>query len=316
FRLGSRPDHDDRVPTLATRELLVYADGTTGLRLRALDSDSPAANLVYTLATPPAIGTLILCNAVSGSSPSDRALVAGDSFTQADINQGRLVFAHSGAVSASLSVSFSVGLRDEDPSHAATNATVALSFYRPAVAVSAAQLQTTGGLPTSVTAVEALPVPEQQPVLNYLASRELGYVVWDASREGRAQTLAVPSSGLTTQQYDSQYVPAYGPDRRHLLIGGNGDDDLVGGMEADVLVASAGNKRLRGGGGGDLFSIMGPRGNHTIVDFHEGEGDRIDLSHALAGSSLVLSDYLQLTSSNGDSVLRIDTDGVGGGFTD
>jgi len=316
FRLGSRPDHDDRVPALATKELLVYADGTTGLRLRALDSDSTAVNLLYTLATPPAIGTLILRNAVSGSSPSDRALVAGDSFSQADIDRGRLVFAHAGAVSASLSVSFSVSLRDEDPSHAATSATVALIFYRPAASVSVAQLRTTAGLPTSVTGVEALPVQEQQTVLNYLASRDLGYVVWDASREGRAQTMAVPSSGLTPQQYDSQYVPAFGPDRRHLLIGGNGDDDLSGGMEADVLVASAGNKRLSGGGGGDLFSILGPQGNHTIVDFHAAEGDMIDLSHAFAGSSTELSDYLQLASGAGGSVLRIDTDGVGGGFTD
>src|SRR6266516_4845075 len=174
FRLGSRPDHDDRVPTLATKELLVYADGTTGLRLRALDSDSTAANLVYTLATPPAIGTLRLRDAVSGGSPSDRALVAGDSFTQADINQGRLVFVHSGAVSASLTTSFSVGLHDEDPSHAATNATVALNFYRPTATISGSQLITTAGLPTSVTGVDALPVQEQQMVLNYLASRELG----------------------------------------------------------------------------------------------------------------------------------------------
>ena len=46
FRRGTNPGEDNRFPTVGTRELLFYADGTSGINLRAIDSDSSPANLI------------------------------------------------------------------------------------------------------------------------------------------------------------------------------------------------------------------------------------------------------------------------------
>src|SRR5581483_2474147 len=62
FLHGGNPNQDNRIPTLATTEQWVYADGTTGIQLQAIDSDSGPTNLFYTLTTPPTGGTLLLRN--------------------------------------------------------------------------------------------------------------------------------------------------------------------------------------------------------------------------------------------------------------
>lgn len=315
YRRGSRPDRDDRRPSVATREVLVYADGTTGVRLASLDADSPSAALLYTLTAAPTGGALLLRNAGPPGGPPDRPLAANDTFTQADVDRGRLVFAHQTAPAGFAPTRFELTLRDEDPAHPAARATVDVNVYRPAGAVAAAQLRRTpAGLPLGVSGFDTLPAEEQQCVMNYLAGREAGLILWDATREGRPQALAAPSSGLTRPEYDAQYLPAHGPDRGQLLLGGAGDDLLAGSMEADVLIAGAGHDRLIGHGGGDLFIIGRGAARATLQDFHPAEGDTLDLSRVLAGSSPWLLDYLQASPAGADTLLRLDPDGLGGGF--
>lgn len=69
FLHGSNPNQDNRIPTLATDEIYVYADGTTGIRLNAIDSDSQPTNLFYSLTSLPQ-GGLFTCGMPSQMSPT------------------------------------------------------------------------------------------------------------------------------------------------------------------------------------------------------------------------------------------------------
>jgi len=315
FRRGTDPNQDNRIPTLDTRELRVYADGTTGIRLHAIDADSSPSNLRFTLSSVPDAGTLYLRNNSLNGTNSDVALAAGASFTQDDVDKGRLVYAHpSGAVASP--TSFGVTLQDEDPSHPATNRLVTLNVYRPNYSETTMQLaQAAAAAPSGAAPLAGLSPDEQQMTVNYFLSRDQGFIVWDLSRSTAPEQLAVPSSGLSSVEY-SQYVSSYGPDRRQVLAGGVGGDRLAGGMENDILIGGRGDDTLRGNGGSDLFLITGPNdGNDTIEDFNVGEGDSIDISRVLQGASFYVTNYVQVTNEGTNSYLNINFQGSGAGFT-
>ena len=91
------------VPTLATNVGSTVIQGSTDLitsgELQVTDVDNTPAQLTYTVTVGPVNGQLELTTAPG---------VAVTSFTQADINAGRLVFVHSGADSTSDSFTFTV----------------------------------------------------------------------------------------------------------------------------------------------------------------------------------------------------------------
>jgi VCBS repeat-containing protein len=91
------------VPSLATNGGSTVVQGLTDLitsgELQVTDADNTPDQLTYTVTTAPINGRLELTTAPG---------VAITSFTQADINAGRLVFVHSGAGSASDSFTFTV----------------------------------------------------------------------------------------------------------------------------------------------------------------------------------------------------------------
>ena len=91
------------VPSLATNAgSTVSKDWPISLRqveLQVTDADNTPAQLIYTVTVGPVNGQLELTTAPG---------VAITSFTQADIDAGRLVFVHSGAVSTSDSFTFTV----------------------------------------------------------------------------------------------------------------------------------------------------------------------------------------------------------------
>ena len=319
YRNGGDPGKDNRNPSLSTRELTAYADGITGLKLQSTDADSAPASLVYTLETLPGQGTLYLRNAFpGGASGSDLVLGQGASFTQADVDQGRLIYFHTAGSSVATSMRMELSLRDENPAHPVFRGTVTLQLYRPAVAISPAQVsealaQLAGRLPV----LAGIAAEEQQMAANYLLSRELGHVIWDSAREARALVLAAPSSGLGWAAYDSVYVPRHGVDRRQVLAGGLGADVLHGSMEADVIIGNAGPDILRGHGGADVFVYQSrDDGNDVLEDFSLAEGDAIDLSRLLAGSSSSLSDYVRITRAGTNSLVGISVAGSGLNYTD
>ena len=90
-------------PSLAANAGSVVVQGLTDIitsaELQVTDSDNTPDQLVYTVTSSPRNGHLELTTAPG---------VAITTFTQADINSGRLMFVHSGAVSASESFTFTV----------------------------------------------------------------------------------------------------------------------------------------------------------------------------------------------------------------
>ena len=325
FRNGTDPNKDNRIPSLETKEVQVYADAASVIRLRAIDSDSSPANLTYTLEVLPEGGALYLRNAFTVGPPnpgaiqsSDKLLAVGATFTQADVDQGRLVFVHSGLPVAAAPTRFEVSLRDETPTHPASRTTVTMFVFRPSLALSSAQLaQVLPGLPGQLPILAGLPAEEQSMTAHYLMGREQGYLITDLRRELAGASASTPSSGLSAADYASQYLPRYGADRRHLIIGGPGVDRLVGGMEADVLIGNGGRDVLRGNGGADVFLFTTSAGGGAVIeDFSAAEHDVIDIARLLTGSSTFLSDYVKITTDGVDSFLGISTGGTRGTYSD
>ncbi len=316
FRRGTDPHQDNRVPTLSGRELLVYADGTSGIALQAVDADSSPANLTYVLTAAPEAGTLYLRDGSAGSTGTDAALTAGASFSQQDVNTGRLIFRHAGGASTAASTSFAVTLRDEDPAHPGTNVVVTLSVYRPSYPEATMQIAAAvAAAPMSAGSVGGLTAAEQQLAVNYCLSRDQGYIIWDASRAAASEQIAA-GTGVTAAQY-AQVLLSGAHDRRHVLVGGFGADRLSGGMEGDIIIGGRGDDILRGNGGGDLFVISSPDdGNDAIEDFSPSEGDAIDISRVLQGTTTYLTNYVQLTSVGTNSYLNISFQGASSSSTD
>jgi hypothetical protein len=312
YRAGSDPTRDDRVPALMTREIRAFASATSILNLRAIDVDSSPAQLTFTLNSVPSSGILYLRNAGAGENGSDLPLAENTSFTQEDVNQGRIIYVQKGQIDTSLD-SFKVTLRDENSAHAPAVEAVQLYIYSPAPAISDSELAfARNSLPYQMADLPGRPMEEAANINAYLLGRDLAFVISDGSLGITGQNLSVPSSGLSSTIYNGQYVPAHGKDRQHVLIGGIGVDHLAGGMEDDVLIGGPGDDILRGNGGADLFVIASTHdGNDTIEDFSLAENDRIDVSHVLSGSSSQLSDYVQIASSGSDTVVKISFNGGG-----
>ena len=288
FLHGTDPNQDNRIPSLRTTEYFVYADGTTGLRLDAVDSDSPATSILYTVTCLPDSGVLRL----QGSN-----LLTGASFTQDDVNQGRLVFVHQATNDPATATTMTVSLCDENPAHLVTNNVITLNVYRPNYAGGLLDTLRTNAAARICSAIAGLSFDEQQMAENYYMSRDQGMVVWDCSRTASPQEVIVSTSA-------------------NVIVGGAGNDHLVGGAGNDVIVGGKGIDSLRGNGGSDLFVLSGPNvGNKTIEDFNTAEGDILDISRALTGTSVILTNYVRFTASGTNTLLGICSDGSGVGYS-
>lgn len=316
FLAGTDPRRDDRRPELLTRELRAYAEATTGVHLRVADTDTSPDRLTFTLTRPPDGARLALRNARENPDAPDVPLAGGARFSQQDVLQGRLVLEHTGGDTTG--TSFEVSVRDDTAQEAADTATVRVTFYRAPASLRASGTQAewieiaqrAGSLP----GVEPF---EEQTARNHLLAKGLNAVVWDGADELLEQELAAPSAFVSAEEYQTNVVPKYGPDRPQLLVGGRAADRLVGGMEDDVLVGGEGADRLRGNGGSDRFVLLRSAGGQTVVeDFHPEEGDILDLGRALAGASTRLEDYLRIATSGGGVVLELGYEGPGANYGD
>ena len=289
FLAGTNPNRDNRVPELLTLEIVVFDGCTSMVLLEAADVDTAPAGLAYTLLSLPAGGALTLRNAVHDPEAPDLPLAAGASFTQADLAAGRIVFVpESGAEPGS----FMVRVSDAHLDHAAAEGEVQLLLSSPDAGA--------GDV--------------------HAAAREMGLsrqgIIADLSMAGGAHSAGAPSAGISAQTYAASYRPAWGDDRPHFFIGGPAGDFLTGGMAEDVLAGKAGDDVLTGGGSADRFVIEAGGGNDTITDFLPGEGDAIDLTGLLKGTSKLLADYVRITRDGAGAKLGISTAGTGAGYTD
>ena len=292
---GLDPRRDARLPDLLTTELMVYANGDTGLLLDTADADSSSAQLTYSLTALPRVGQILRRNGVANPQQPDAALTVGATFTQADLLSGRVYYAHPGG--GEDPVSFSVQVRDENPAHAASSGPIALLVH-----------QLPGALPSNLASAEAQRMENATRAL-------LGAIVLDASAAGLSSTLSTPSSGLTGSALSS-FRASYGPDRSYLLAGGAAGQTLTGGEARDVLAPAAGSATLRGGEGADFFQFRHfQSGRVGVVDFSPAQGDVLDLTRLPASSDRYAHLYLRLATTAGTPELQVDLDGNGIGFT-
>ena len=302
---GGNPTQDNRRPTLLTTECWAYADGISQIPLTAVDSDSPATGIFYMLASLPAGGTLYLHNVSASGDIHDVALGNNATFSQQDVNQGRLIFVQDQTNAPAVPTTFKVYLGDENPSRA-TNYQVTLNVFRPNYPVAVSALaQTKANDPADNGDLPGLAFNEQQMLVNYYLSRDHGYILADTSRATMAHTVTAASAGASG-----------GLDHSYVIMGGAGDDRLVGGTTNDIIIGGRGRDIMRGNGGADLFIVPGQSsGNVTIEDFKTAEGDALDISRLLQGASPKLTNYVRLTTVGTNSTLGISFAGNGNGYS-
>ena len=95
-----------------------------------------------------------------------------------------------------------------------------------------------------------------------------------------------------------------------ILNGGGGNDVIVGGNGADVLIGGAGNDRLSGRAGDDIFVFRPGFGHDTIIDFNIGDAvhhDTLDLRGLGFESS---ADVLDHTDFGRSAVIHAGADDI------
>jgi Ca2+-binding RTX toxin-like protein len=103
------------------------------------------------------------------------------------------------------------------------------------------------------------------------------------------------------------------------LDGGAGNDTIYGGGGNDAIIGGIGNDTLSGGSGADIFKFAetGASNVDSILDFSNGEGDKIDISALLDGIAGVaangsnINNYVHLTQNGGNVLVQVDTTGAG-----
>lgn len=103
------------------------------------------------------------------------------------------------------------------------------------------------------------------------------------------------------------------------ITGDSSSNELVGTEGNDLLTGGAGHDILTGGDGADIFVWnAGDEGSYrpavdTITDFNAAEGDSLDLADILQGEeSGDITDYISVTQSGSDVVIKVTPDGDGG----
>lgn len=111
-----------------------------------------------------------------------------------------------------------------------------------------------------------------------------------------------------------------GGDGNDTLYGAAGVDTLYGGNDNDLLIGGAGNDILWGEAGADTFwfdsTSLG--GIDTVKDFSIGQGDILDIKNILVGFdplTSTITDFVEITTSGADSILKVDRDGTGGTYS-
>lgn len=289
FQLFTRPDVANSVPQLVAGDLTAMADGTSAVVLETLDADTAPAQLTYTLTSAPPSPGLILRRPGQPDAP----LSAGNSFTQADVNSGRVVFSHP-LNAAPDPVPLALSVVDATPGNPPSVGTVTLRFFRPELTGDVADLAVLAAKGENIPGVMA---SDQLRTRVYLLARERGHIAWDLS-------LRSTSSAL------SSFSPA-------AFLGGNGVDTLTGSLGDDVIAGGPADDILRGGAGRDQFLITSQSdGNDTLKDFSFEQGDAIRIENTLTGTNKDLRRYVRVASDSDGATLQLDFDGEGDTFND
>lgn len=276
YRAGTDPSGSDQNPRIAPEILVPMPIAGRAIPvLRAVDADSSPAQLTYSTGTLPGSVRITLLASV-------RPATTATTFTQADLDAGRVLITHDGTEAGELSVPLT--LRDETPSHETAPTRLRLS------------------LTAEATLWEGLGLPEA-------ARPEVLPAIQDATRLSGTAKLRAPSGAVdltgSAPEFSSGDVP-------RLYVGSPGADTLLGSGESDLITARNGDT-VRAGKGADRLLLAGADGVVTLTDFSAAQHDVIDLRGLLVPKSgKWLPDYVQLSGTE----LRVDANGDGSGFTD
>ena len=292
---GTDPLFDDRAPTVQTLELAAYGESNNGVWLRAVDADSTAEELEYTLITLPDGGYLQRLD-------DEQVLLVGAKFTQKDLNEGKVAYRHTDA--SVTRTSFTVSL--SDGVHDASTAEISISVFPSSTVEDLSAevdeipfwwrdenviFEAYWSLRENVLSGDLV-----ESALLYLLGKDYGWTLWDQRLHTLPVTLATTGSGS------------------HFILGGSGDDVLAGGAEGDIINGGAGRDTLTGGSGIDLFMVS-DLGEEVITDFMVGE-DVLDIADLFNGQSGALDDYLSVQYDGFDSVIGVDADGSASAYDD
>lgn len=101
------------------------------------------------------------------------------------------------------------------------------------------------------------------------------------------------------------------------LNGLGGNDILLGGVSNDILDGGTGKDTMNGGGGNDTyhFSAAVANANADIINggFDTGAGgDVLDVSDILVGYNGNVTEYVQITQSGANTIVKVDVNGLAG----
>lgn len=109
-------------------------------------------------------------------------------------------------------------------------------------------------------------------------------------------------------------------DGNDTLYGGIGNDTLYGDVGNDTLFGDDGLDNLWGGAGADTFMFLKDtafKNIDVINDFSKTQLDKINIASLLQGYDPLtksITDFVQITTSGSDSILKVDADGGENGF--
>jgi len=127
------------------------------------------------------------------------------------------------------------------------------------------------------------------------------------------------TSGLRMSDTDTGHS-LYGAGGADIMDGNGGNDTLYGYGGNDILYTSSGTDTLYGNAGADTFMFEAATAfsnSDSIMDFSTGQSDKIDISDVLDGFynplSHAITDFVEITTSGSNSLLKIDQDGTANG---
>ena len=108
-----------------------------------------------------------------------------------------------------------------------------------------------------------------------------------------------------------------GGDGNDTLTGGAGNDTLYGENDIDLLIADAGIDTMYGGAGADTFKFSTATldaNSDFIKDYSAAQSDVINVKDLLIGYdpvTKVITDYIEMTTSGSNTIMKVDQDGLG-----
>lgn len=133
YKAATDPTQSNVAPAIVLDNFEIDEGATEVVSLRAIDSDTPPERLVYTVLEEPVGARLNLLFGATNRGPNglfgDRWLKQGETFTQADVDAGRLVITHEDA--AVTSVSYKLRLSDGDAVRTPRESLLTMQVHRP-----------------------------------------------------------------------------------------------------------------------------------------------------------------------------------------